>query len=111
MVAAIRGVVARVSRRAAKVDLNHEAIVLAFRRMGCDILSLAPLGRGAPDLLCATKRATWLVEVKSPKGRLNAEQTKWHAAWPQPVFICRGVEDVARIIQLAHSAHEWSAGS
>lgn len=102
------------TRRAAKVDGNHESIVLALRRCGVSVTSLAALGAGVPDLLCATARAMWLVEVKDgskpPSGRrLTPDQARWHEAWPQPVYIASSVEDVPRIIQLAHKAQEWAA--
>lgn len=102
------------TRRAARTDDNHEAIVTAFRRCGVSVTSLAAIGKGVPDLLCATKRATWLTEVKdgdkSPSARrLTPDQVAWHGSWPQPVYIASSVEDVPRIIALAHRAQEWAA--
>lgn len=100
------------TRRAARIDANHEAIVTAFRRCGVSVQSLADTGRGVPDLLCATKRAMWLTEVKDgakpPSARrLTPDQAEWHRKWPQPVYIATSVEDVPRIIALAHRAQEW----
>lgn len=61
-------------RRRAKVDANHAEIVEAFRRCGWLVMSLAPMGRGVPDLLVQRRGLTCLVEVKGPKGELTAQQ-------------------------------------
>lgn len=53
------------------MDQNHAEIVHALRDVGCSVLSLASLGRGAPDLLCGYKGRNVLLEVKKPKGKLN----------------------------------------
>lgn len=100
------------TRRAARTDDNHAAVVAAFRRCGVTVQSLAGVGAGVPDLLCATKRAMWLTEVKDgakvPSARrLTHDQVDWHGKWPQPVYIAGSIEDVPRIIALAHKAGEW----
>ena len=72
--------------RAAKIDANHEAVVLALRSAGATVQSLAGVGKGTPDLLVGYKGQTMLMEVKdgfkAPSARLLTEdQLKWHGAW------------------------------
>lgn len=90
------------TRRAAKIDANQPAIVDAFERCGYLVLSLAPMGRGCPDLLvCERARVTAhgplsLIEVKAGRGTLRPEQIAFQeAGWP--VSVVRGIDDVIAI--------------
>ena len=72
--------------RAAKIDANHEAVVLALRAVGATVQSLAGVGKGVPDLLVGHQGHTLLMEVKdghkSPsKRQLTEDQLKWHGEW------------------------------
>ena len=72
--------------RAAKVDANHEAVVLALRAVGATVQSLAGVGKGVPDLLVGFQNQTILMEIKdgnkSPSARLLTEdQLRWHGSW------------------------------
>ena len=72
--------------RAAKIDANHEAVVLALRAAGATVQSLAGVGKGVPDLLVGYKGQTMLMEVKdgfkAPSARLLTEdQIRWHGVW------------------------------
>ena len=84
--------------RAAKVDLNHGEIVDALRKCGVSVQSLASIGNGCPDLLCAKPDGMWLIEVKGPKGRTNIAQQKFIADWHGPVYIARTVDDALKIV-------------
>lgn len=70
-------------RKRAKVDATHGEIVQTFRQCGWAVLSLAPLGNGAPDLLVyGYKHGShylYLVEVKAGKGKLRHEQVLFGA--------------------------------
>lgn len=75
-------------RRAAKVDANQEQVVMALRDAGVMVLSLASLGKGVPDLLCAFRGKLVLVEVKdgakAPSARkLTPDQEQFHKAWAE----------------------------
>ena len=85
-------------RRFGKVDRNHTEIVKAARKLGCQVLSLAPLGRGCPDLLLYAPRTRrlLLVEVKVPKGKVNALQADFAALWP--VSVVRTVDDLMLLL-------------
>ena len=72
--------------RAAKIDANHEAVVLALRAVGATVQSLAGVGKGVPDLLVGFQNQTILMEIKdgnkSPSARLLTEdQLRWHGSW------------------------------
>ena len=47
--------------RAAKIDANHEAVVLALRSAGATVQSLAGVGKGVPDLLVGYQGQTLLL--------------------------------------------------
>ena len=86
-------------RRLGKVDNNHGEVVKAARKLGCQVLSLAPLGHGCPDLLLyhARTRRMLLVEVKVPKGKINALQADFAALWP--VSVVRTVDDLLALLK------------
>lgn len=85
-------------RRAAKVDANQEQVVSALRAAGATVQSLAPIGRGCPDLLVALRQQMYLMEVKDGNGKPNEMQLKWHAAWGAPVHVVYGPEDALRVV-------------
>ena len=90
-------------RRNARVDKNHSEVVEAFRALGASVLSLAPLGRGIPDLLVAIGGVTWLVEIKSKKGKENDLQLEWAENWRGARAVVRdtqGVETVVKTMRL-----------
>ena len=84
-------------RRAAKVDSNQDAIVDAYRGLGCTVTSLAGLGRGVPDLLVGYRGKLSLVEVKTPKGKLRPMQEEFRKLWP--VRVVRSVEEVIQHVE------------
>ena len=72
--------------RAARIDANHEQVVLALRTAGATVQSLAAVGQGVPDLLVGFQGKTLLMEIKdgrkTPSERqLTEAQLKWHGAW------------------------------
>ena len=90
-------------RRAARTDDNHGAIVTALRKIGCSVLSLAPLGKGAPDLLVWIRGRYYLLEVKdgakAPSARkLTPDEEKFHATWGGDIAIVESIEDAIRTV-------------
>lgn len=79
-------------RRNAKVDDNQQEIVRCLRQAGCNVLSLAAVGQGCPDLL-VYRHATgllYMLEVKDgdkppSRQRLTPHQVKFHETWPVKV--------------------------
>ena len=87
------------SRTAHRKDANQDAIVLAFHHFGCQVQSLAGVGKGCPDLLVNHKGTLLLVEVKHGNKRRTKPQREWHELWETaPVFIARNLEDVPKIL-------------
>lgn len=82
-------------RRAAKIDANHRLIVDALRACGWLVMSLAALGKGAPDLLIFRQGVWKLIEVKGPKGKLTPMQESFHGLWP--VTILRTTDDALEL--------------
>ena len=97
-------------RRAAKVDANSAQIVSALEAAGATVQSLAPIGRGCPDLLVAGPSKAYfngkadvhmfLLEIKNPDGKdeVNAAQTRWHIEWNAPVYVVRTPDEALRVI-------------
>ena len=87
-------------RRASKVDANQTAVVSALEAAGASVQSLAPIGKGCPDILVARGGQMYLLEIKNPKGRdeVNEAQQKWHIAWNAAVYVVRGPEEALRAI-------------
>jgi hypothetical protein len=88
-------------RRASRVDQNHAEIVQALRDVGCSVLSLASIGRGAPDLLCGYKGRNVLLEVKKPKGKLNDQQQAFKATWRGDLCVVRSVDEALLVLGVA----------
>lgn len=79
-------------------DANHETIVREFRRSGADVVNLANVGMGVPDILVGFAGFDQLVEIKLPpkaglaptrKTNLSIRQRGWHHSWRgrKPVVI------------------------
>jgi hypothetical protein len=85
-------------RLAAKVDANHTQVVSALRAAGASVQSLAPIGKGCPDILAARAGLMWLMEIKRDKGKTNELQKRWHIQWNAPVYVVHGPEDALRVI-------------
>ncbi len=85
-------------RLAAKVDNNQAEIVRALRDIGCTVLSLAAIGHGIPDLLVARQGRMFLIECKSPGGKLEATQHIWRQTWAAPVYVVYGVPDALNVV-------------
>lgn len=80
------------ARLNAQRDKNERLIIETLEKRGFVVCQIN--GKGVPDLLVASMGRCWLVEVKQPKGKLNAAQQKWHARWTGPApIILRSVED------------------
>jgi Holliday junction resolvase len=85
-------------RRAAKVDANQDAIVVALRAAGASVQSLAAVGKGCPDLLCAFRGLMYLLEVKRDKAQPNELQVRWHEGWRAAVHVVRTPDDALRAV-------------
>lgn len=83
-------------RRAAKRDRNHREIVKALRDSGCNVLDLAAVGDGCPDLLVRRGAMMKFLEVKDgdkpPSARaLTLDQVRFHREWAGCVWVVTSV--------------------
>lgn len=83
------------------MDGNHAEIVDALRRMGCSVQSLAPVGKGCPDLLVGYSGRNVLLEVKAQKGQPTSDQMTWGARWSGQLGIVRTIEEAMRCVEYA----------
>jgi hypothetical protein len=93
-------------RRAARVDENQRAIILALLEAGCDVLDLSAVGKGCPDLLVASPahpHTLRLLEIKNPSKpkadqALTPAQERFHAAWKGDIHIVRTPAEALAIV-------------
>jgi Holliday junction resolvase len=88
-------------RRAARIDANQREIVKALRKSGCEVLSLAALGEGAPDLLVSRSGVLYLCEVKdghkfASQQKLTKHQISFHQRWP--VVVVNSIESALQAV-------------
>lgn len=87
--------------RSAKIDRNHREIVAALRACGFGVQSLAPVGKGCPDLLVSARGKWFVLEVKAEKGLLRALQAVWASNHNAPVHVVRSPEEAVKVCKLA----------
>lgn len=73
-----------------RLDGNHRAVCDALRAAGMQVLSLAAVGGGCPDVLAGWRGVNVLLEIKDgtkpPSAReLTAAEQDFHATWPGQV--------------------------
>ena len=90
-------------RRAARVDDNHRSIAVALKAIGCSVLSLAPLGKGAPDLLVGYWGRNTILEVKDgskppSKRRLTPDEEAFAEAWRGQYAVVETVEQAIEAV-------------
>ena len=87
-------------RLKARVDKNHREVVQALRAAGFQVLSLAQLGKGVPDLLVTTGDVTFLAEIKDGKDKkLTEDQIQFHAKWKGRLEIFTDAKQAVRVTQ------------
>lgn len=106
------------SRFARAVDANHKQIADGLRGLGYLVLSLAPLGNGAPDLLVFGHGRWALLEVKNPrlpesKQALTPLEKLFFALWRArgaPVFVVKTLDEALTALQNAGRIKIAAAG-
>lgn len=88
--------------RHGKRDLNHGEIKQALLACGCSVLDLADTGNSIPDLLVGRQGRSFLLEIKSPKGKEKPGQTKAREAWRGDSWaVVRTVREALRVVCIA----------
>ena len=91
------------TKYAAKVDANQGEIVLALRRLGCTVMSIASVGRGCPDLVVGVRGKNVLLEVKDGRRppserKLTEAEREWIDAWRGQVNVVESVDDAIEVV-------------
>lgn len=83
------------------IDANHNEIANALRAAGCDVESLAAVGRNIPDQLVGYRGLNFLLEVKTEKGKLTEGQKRFHHTeygWKGQKAVVRSVDEAFRVV-------------
>ena len=91
-----------------RVDANHHEIVQAFRQLGCPVVDISAVGDGVPDIIVrhpTIRDMAFLVEIKTPKGKLNKRQMQWHAEWGELIRIIRSVDEAIQMVRDMSGGH------
>lgn len=91
-------------RRAAKVDVNQSQIVAAFRALGCSVKPAHAVGEGFPDLVVGYRGNDYLVEVKTPSGKLTPQQEQFRSDWQGSYHVARTTDDVINLVETWRNA-------
>jgi hypothetical protein len=76
-----------------RVDANAEAILTAMEQAGASIFRGGPL-----DAIVGLRGDTWLVEIKTPKGKLRESQKRFLARWKGNAVVIRSVEEGLKLL-------------
>lgn len=82
-------------------DANHVPITAELQRRGFYVVDLSHVGGGCPDLLVVWPCGYALLELKTPKGKLNDKQSKFHDECRQAgghIHVVRSVVDALAAI-------------
>lgn len=90
-------------RKIARIDDNQKQIVKLLRKSGISVTSLAPMGKGVPDLLIGWQGRNILIELKDgakvlSERKLTDDEKKWHEAWKGRVYVAKSFDEVMTII-------------
>ena len=76
-----------------RTDANAAAIFAAMEQAGASVYRGGPL-----DAIVGKGGDTWLVEIKTARGKLRASQTKFLARWRGNAMVIRTVEEGLKLI-------------
>lgn len=85
-----------IPKRNPKRDVNEGEIIRALEWAGATVVRLS--AKGLPDLLVGIDGQTYLLEVKTAKGDLTADQTVFFAGWEGHAAVVRSIEDALKVI-------------
>lgn len=81
-----------------RVDTNQREIVAALRQVGASVIMLYEVGHGCPDLLVGFRGQTYVLEIKTAKGRLTTDEWAWWQEWRGSGTVVRTVDEALRAI-------------
>jgi len=83
---------------AKRVDSNQAEIVAKLRDAGVTVQHLHTVGFGCPDIAAGYAGTTYLLEIKSPGGKLTKFEQIWHAGWRGQVAVIHSAEEALKIM-------------
>ena len=91
-------------RLRAKVDINQKEIVSQLRKIGCSVLHLHTIGRGAPDILVGKNGVNYLFEIKdgtktASQKKLTPDEVDFHESWRGQVTIIENIEQAIEYLK------------
>ncbi len=87
-------------RYAAKVDRNQGQIVKALRQAGCSVFITSDVAGGFPDIVVGRSGQTYLLEIKTKKGKLTPYQIEFFSSWRGHATVVRTVDDAFKAVGL-----------
>ena len=87
-------------RWAQKPDANHKNIVQALEKAGCTVYDATRVGGGFPDLVVGRGKKCWLLECKTEKGKLNAQQREFRDWWQGHFAVVRSPMEALKAVGL-----------
>lgn len=85
--------------RARRVDRNQSEIVQALRAVGASVHITSRFGEGFPDLVVGFGGVTFLLEVKTPDGKLTEDEREFFDNWRGQVALVRDASDAVMIVR------------
>ena len=85
---------------AKRTDSNHAEICRALRKAGCSIVDLSAVGRGCPDIAVGRMGKTFMLEIKSERGKLNKRQYRFADEWRGHLAVVRSVDEALMAVGL-----------
>jgi hypothetical protein len=84
-----------------RTDQNQAKIVAALRAVGANVISLASIGKGCPDLLVQYRGNLYLMEIKDgtktdSRRKLTPDEIRFKAIWDSSVV--HSVDEAFRAI-------------
>ena len=92
-------------RKHGKVDANHAEIVAALRRMGCSVISLAPIGGGCGDILVGRRGINLMFEIKDgskppSECELTHDEKIFHAQWAGQISTVYSAREAIELVRI-----------
>lgn len=84
----------------AATDRNQSQIVRALRDAGCSVFVTSNVAGGFPDIVVGLRDQTYLLEIKTKRGKLTPSQVEFFGSWRGHAVVVRNVEEALRAVGL-----------
>lgn len=80
-------------------DAGHAKIELSLRRAGHSVWDASAMGKSFPDIICASRDAVVLIEVKTEDGKFYIDQLETLATWRNYCAFVTNTEDALKVME------------